>query len=60
MTGEDVARIAASAPPKGYRVDIDGNFGPRTERAVMDYQRDHQLKVDGLAGPLTLAALAGA
>jgi peptidoglycan hydrolase-like protein with peptidoglycan-binding domain len=58
MTGEDVRALQRALLGKGYRVDIDGNFGPRTERAVMDYQRDHQLKVDGLAGPLTLAALA--
>jgi peptidoglycan hydrolase-like protein with peptidoglycan-binding domain len=60
MTGEDVRALQQALLREGYRVDIDGNFGPRTERAVMDYQRDHQLKVDGLAGPLTLAALAGA
>jgi hypothetical protein len=57
MTGEDVRALQQALLRKGYRVDIDGAFGPRTERAVMDYQRDHQMKVDGLAGPLTLAAL---
>jgi hypothetical protein len=57
MTGEDVRHLQAALLRKGYHVDIDGAFGPRTERAVMDYQRDHQMKVDGLAGPLTIAAL---
>jgi peptidoglycan hydrolase-like protein with peptidoglycan-binding domain len=60
MTGEDVRALQQALLRNGYRVDIDGAFGPRTERAVMDYQRDHQMKVDGLAGPLTLAALNGA
>ena len=35
----------------------DGHFGPRTEAAVMAFQREQGLQVDGLAGPDTLAAL---
>ena len=36
---------------------IDGRFGPRTEQAVDLFQSAHGLRVDGIAGPLTLAAL---
>lgn len=36
----------------------DGHFGPRTEAAVMAFQQQQGLLVDGLAGPDTLAALA--
>lgn len=36
---------------------IDGLFGPRTERAVELFQNAHGLRVDGIAGPVTLAAL---
>ncbi|MCF8133268.1 MAG: peptidoglycan-binding protein, partial [Synechococcus sp. Tobar2m-G35] len=36
----------------------DGHFGPRTEAAVMAFQQQQGLAVDGLAGPDTLAALA--
>jgi peptidoglycan hydrolase-like protein with peptidoglycan-binding domain/Flp pilus assembly protein TadD len=36
---------------------IDGRYGPRTERAVDLFQSAHGLRVDGIAGPLTLAAL---
>ncbi|MFZ0384723.1 MAG: peptidoglycan-binding domain-containing protein, partial [Solirubrobacteraceae bacterium] len=38
---------------------IDGRFGPRTERAVVDFQRAHHLTVDGIAGPITERALHG-
>jgi glycosyltransferase XagB len=36
---------------------IDGLFGPRTERAVRRFQRAEGLKVDGIVGPVSLAAL---
>jgi peptidoglycan hydrolase-like protein with peptidoglycan-binding domain/tetratricopeptide (TPR) repeat protein len=37
---------------------IDGRYGPLTERAVVRFQSTHGLRVDGIAGALTLAALA--
>ncbi len=37
---------------------IDGRFGPLTEAAVMRFQAAHGLHVDGIAGPVTIAALA--
>ena len=36
---------------------IDGRYGPRTEQAVIRFQAAHGLQVDGIAGPLTFAAL---
>jgi peptidoglycan hydrolase-like protein with peptidoglycan-binding domain/tetratricopeptide (TPR) repeat protein len=36
---------------------IDGRYGPRTEQAVDLFQSAHGLRVDGIAGPLTFAAL---
>lgn len=38
-------------------VDVDGDFGPITERAVRDFQSTNRLVVDGIVGPKTWAAL---
>ena len=38
----------------------DGNFGPRTEAAVKAYQAQHALQNDGIVGPRTWWAPAGA
>jgi peptidoglycan hydrolase-like protein with peptidoglycan-binding domain len=37
---------------------IDGVFGPRTEAALVAFQRATGLAPDGVAGPLTWSALA--
>jgi len=34
-------------------ITADGDFGPKTEKAVKDYQRDNDLKPDGIVGPKT-------
>ncbi|HJP95522.1 MAG TPA: N-acetylmuramoyl-L-alanine amidase [Pyrinomonadaceae bacterium] len=39
------------------RIDVDGKFGPRTEAAVRQFQRDHDLVPDGIVGPKTWHAL---
>jgi LysM repeat protein len=41
-----------------YRGALDGYFGPRLVAAVRLFQRRHGLSADGVAGPVTLAALA--
>jgi putative chitinase len=40
-----------------YRGRIDGDYGPVTRAAVMSFQRSRELKADGIAGPITLAAM---
>lgn len=39
---------------------LDGEFGPATERAVKDFQRQINTLVDGVVGPITMAALRAA
>jgi N-acetylmuramoyl-L-alanine amidase len=39
------------------RIDIDGDFGPKTENAVKIYQQLKKLEVDGIVGPQTQKSL---
>jgi peptidoglycan hydrolase-like protein with peptidoglycan-binding domain len=41
----------------GYAVEVDGDFGPSTKEAVMQFQKINGLEIDGVAGPSTLAKL---
>jgi peptidoglycan hydrolase-like protein with peptidoglycan-binding domain len=38
-------------------LEVDGIFGPRTEAAVRDFQRNENLSVDGIVGRQTWTAL---
>jgi peptidoglycan hydrolase-like protein with peptidoglycan-binding domain len=40
-----------------YGVVIDGDFGERTEQALMGFQRSTGLEADGKCGPMTRAKL---
>jgi 3D (Asp-Asp-Asp) domain-containing protein len=40
-----------------YHDPIDGVFGPLTNQAVKEFQKDHGLDVDGIAGPDTIKSL---
>ena len=37
--------------------DIDGNFGPKTQERVKDFQQGNNLTPDGVVGPLTWTKL---
>jgi len=41
----------------GYTVAVDGVYGPQTTRAVRHFQKVNGLVADGIAGPITSAAL---
>src|SRR3989338_4397081 len=40
-----------------YQGNIDGKIGPRTKKAIEQFQTNNGLKVDGKVGPKTWAAL---
>lgn len=58
--GEYVRELQTLLAAKGYdlgKYGIDGDFGSATLAAVKAFQADHGLTADGIAGPLTWAAL---
>lgn len=57
--GPLAAAIQAALCEAGSTLDIDGEFGPKTENALREYQKNNGLEVDGVAGPATYAKLLG-
>ena len=55
--GDEVMALQTALTARGYPLAADSIFGPATEAAVKAFQRRAGLAVDGIAGPLTLAAL---
>lgn len=59
-TGGDVKTLQRLLFADGYSVGPcgdDGDFGNDTEKAVLEYQRDHGLSKDGIVGVKTLTEL---
>jgi len=57
MEGEQVKTLQYLLREAGYDVQIDGDFGRSTEQALIKFQRDNKISVDGRAGPRTVEAL---
>lgn len=57
VAGQDVLKIQRALRKAGYRVTLDGHFGPETDIAVMRFQRKHGIAPDGMVGPQTWNAL---
>lgn len=57
--GDGVKWLQMELNLEGYGLSIDGIYGAKTTQAVKDYQYKKGLKVDGLAGPVTIGRLAG-
>lgn len=58
--GEDVLKLQQALNQKGYyNYNIDGIYGKITERAVINFQIDHRIRIDGIAGPETQRTLYG-
>ena len=51
-TGEYVEQLQAI-----LGITVDGDFGPKTETAVKDYQTQNGLKPDGIVGSKTWAEM---
>lgn len=55
--GANVRLLQTSLNAHGGGLTVDGDFGPKTERAVIAFQKANGLKPDGIVGRLTWAAL---
>jgi len=54
---EAVKKLQQILNTKGYKLSVDGDFGPATEAAVKAYQKANHLEVDGEVGEKTWASL---
>lgn len=55
--GLDVVKMQKLLVGKGYRLVVDGVFGPASEGALRQFQNQHRLVVDGVCGPASWGAL---
>ena len=56
--GENVRQLQGILRLAGYYDgEIDGSYGPKTTKAVTDFQAANGLEADGIAGPKTLEVL---
>ncbi len=56
-SGEDVKKLQKELNKYGYKLDVDGQFGSKTQSAVKDYQKKNKLAVDGIVGENTWGSL---
>lgn len=57
--GSDINTLQSDLTNQGFNTGTDGVFGNDTKQAVMDFQKENGLQVDGVAGKNTLIALSG-
>ncbi len=58
LRGDDVTDLQVRLGGLGFLDDrVDGILGPRSRRALQDFQRNCGLTVDGICGPETIAEL---
>lgn len=57
MKDPEVKELQIILAKLGFELTIDGDFGPKTQRAVKAFQTSRSLMADGIVGSLTWAAL---
>lgn len=56
-SGAGVRALQTKLKARGYKIVVDGKFGPATHSAVIRFQQYAHQTADGIAGPLTWRAL---
>lgn len=57
--GTEVKGLQRHLRGYGYSLDVDGSFGPATEKALKAYQKANGLEQDGIRGPATFKSMNG-
>ncbi len=55
--GQTVSDIQTLLNQAGAKLKVDGDWGPKTDKAVRDFQSKQGLATDGIVGPKTMTAL---
>lgn len=56
-SGDEVKKLQKALNEVGYSLDVDGQFGTKTQSAVKSYQQKNGLSVDGIVGVNTWNSL---
>ena len=56
-SGTAVKQLQQALVNKGYKISVDGAFGPATRSAVMSFQSSKGITADGIVGPVTWGKL---
>lgn len=59
-SGQEVVEVQYMLRSYGYILPVDGEYGPKTTKAVKHFQKANGLQADGIVGPITMDALVGA
>jgi hypothetical protein len=51
--GNNVSRFQQRLKDRGWSIVVDGDFGPKTELIVKQFQKEKNLTADGIVGPIT-------
>ena len=56
-SGDDVKRIQSTLKNLGYDVDTSGEYDDKTYKTIMKFQKDQGIRINGITGEDTIAAL---
>lgn len=57
IVGDDVRKLQEALVKLGYKIDVDGECGPETTKAIKQFQKDNAIVVDGEFGKKSYAKL---
>jgi hypothetical protein len=57
MNNANVKRFQQKLKDRGWKISVDGDFGPGTAKVVRAFQKEKRLKVDALVGKATWKAI---